>query len=331
MVLRAIPNAPLRSANAHCRLGVVQADLTSSTVTNYYLGAAYNKTGQYQLAVDALLCSIQNIGAEHRHERFGTAAVLSVICRSHLVQCLTALGRFPEAEKFGQEGVQIGEEADHATSLIHMLCSMGMLYLLKGEQERAILFLDRSLGLCHLSNIPVYVPFTASRLGSAYVNVGRITEALPYLEQGVEDSLKSGRMAFASLCMASLAEGYLFADRVDEAVKCAARAIELAKQYKERGHEAWALKISGDISLHDRDGNAAAAETFYKQAIALGQGLGMRPLTAHCRIGVGSVYAKQGATEKAGQEFAAAIEQFRSMEMTHWQNQGEVLLKKLTN
>jgi class 3 adenylate cyclase/tetratricopeptide (TPR) repeat protein/ribosomal protein L40E len=325
------PERAIQIGQRALSLGVVQADRTSSTVTNYYLGAAYNKTGQYQLAVDALLCAIQNIGADHRHERFGTAAVLSAICRSHLVQCLAALGRFPEGEKFGQEGVQIGEEADHATSLIHMLCSMGMLYLLKGDLERSIPFLERSLGLCHLSNIPVYVPFTASRLGSAYANVGRIAEALPYLEQGAEDSLKSGRMAFSSLCMASLAEGYLLAERVNEAAPCAARAIELSKQYKERGHEAWALKISGDISHYDRNSNAATAETFYAHASALGQELGMQPLTAHCRLGIGLVYATQGATEKARQEFAMAIEQFRSMEMTHWQNRGEGLLKDLAN
>src|SRR5581483_7554542 len=75
------------------------------------LGAAYNKTGQYDLAIDALSRGIENIGAERRHERFGTAAVLSVICHSHLTQCLAATGRFAEGRRLGEEGVRLGEEA----------------------------------------------------------------------------------------------------------------------------------------------------------------------------------------------------------------------------
>ncbi len=312
-------------------LGVVQADLAYSTVTNYYLGAAYNKTGQYELAVEALRRGIKNIGADHRYERFGTAAVLSVICRSHLVQCLAAMGRFAEGGELGSEGIQIGEEADHATSLIHMLCSAGMLYLLKGDFNQAIPLLERSFALCRSANIPVYVPFTASRLGSAYANAGRIGDALTYLEQGVEDSVNSGRMAFTSLCMASLAEGYLFSGRVNEAARCAARAVDLSNQYKERGHEAWALKISGDISLQGKKREAAVAEAYYRKALALGSELGMRPLAAHCHVGIGSVYAVQCITEKAREEFVAASEQFRSMEMTHWQNRVEALFESPAN
>ena len=325
------PERAIQIGQRALALGVIQADLASRTVTHYYLGAAYNKTGQYDLAANALLSGIKNIGAEHRHERFGTAAVLSVICRSHLVQCLAAMGRFSEGEEFGREGMQIGEEAGHATSLIHMLCSAGMLYLLKGDMEQAIPILERGLGLCQSANIPVYVPFTASRLGSAYAHAGRIADALPYLEQGVEDSLNSGRMAFSALCMASLAEGYLFSGRANEAENCAARAVELAKQYKERGHEAWALKIRGDISMQEQKREPVTAEAHYRQALTLGNELKMRPLVGHCRVGIGAVYAAQGVTEKAQEEFAAAYELFRGMEMTHWQSRVEVLLKNRLN
>ena len=158
-------------------------------MTYYYLGAAYNKTGQYDLAIEVLLRGVKNIGADHRHERFGTAAVLSVICRSHLVQCLAATGRFSEGAIFGEEGCASAKKSTIATSLIHMLCSAGMLHLLKGDCDQAIrAFSSEGLELCRSANIPVYVPFMASRLGSAYANAKRVAEALPYLEEGVENS-----------------------------------------------------------------------------------------------------------------------------------------------
>ena len=190
------PERAIEIGKRALKLGVIQADPASNTVTYYYLGAAYNKTGQYDLAIEVLTRGVKNIGADRRHERFGTAAVLSVICRSHLVQCLAATGRFSEGAFFGEEGVRIGEEVEHPTSLIHMLCSVGMLHLLKGDCDQAIPILEKGLELCRSANIPVYVPVVASRLGSAYANSKRAAEALPHLEEGVESSAAAGRAAF---------------------------------------------------------------------------------------------------------------------------------------
>jgi predicted ATPase len=322
------PERAIEIGQRALRLNAVQNDLSSSTVTNYYLGAAYNKTGQYALAVEALQRAVHNISANRRNDRFGTAAVLSVICRSHLVQCLAAMGRFEEGKKFATEGMQIGAEVDHATSMIHMMCSVGMLHLLKGDLQPAIELLERALALCQSANIPVYAPFTASRLGCAYAQAGRLAEALPYLEQGVEGALGSGRAAFVSLSIASLAEGYLSAGRVDEALASAERALALAKQHKERGHEACARKLLGEASMHQSRCRTDQAEAHYRSALHLCQELGMRPLAAHCRMGMGSVLAAGGAPEQAKTEIAAAIEQFREMEMTLWQERAQALFDR---
>jgi tetratricopeptide (TPR) repeat protein len=296
------PERAIEIGKRALKLGVIQADPASNTVTYYYLGAAYNKTGQYGLAIDVLTRGVKNIGADRRHERFGTAAVLSVICRSHLVQCLAATGRFTEGALFGEEGVRIGEEVEHPTSLIHMLCSVGMLHLLKGDCDQAIPILEKGLELCRSANIPVYVPVVASRLGSAYANSKRVAEALPHLEEGVESSAAAGRAAFLALNTASLAEGYLFLDRIDEARRLAERAFELAKQYKEQGHQAWTLKLLGDISMHESRRDPPDAKAHYRQALALSEELGMRPLVAHSRMGVGAVFAALGAFDRARAE-----------------------------
>jgi hypothetical protein len=46
--------------------------------------------------------------------------------------------------------------------------------------------------------------------------------------------------------------------------------------------------------------------------------LGMRPLQAHCHLGLGKAYAAAGAVEQARPEMAAAIDLYRSMEMNLW-------------
>ena len=297
-----------------------------NVVTHYYLGAAYNKLGQYSHAIEVLKHGMQSVEGNLRHERFGTALVLSVICRSHLVQCLAATGRFGEGVPYGEEGICIAEEVGHSASLIHVNCSLGILFLLKGDLDKAILYLERALNICHSANVPVYVPFVASRLGSAYAHSGRMGEAIPYLEQGVDNSVSAGRLAFLSLSTAWLSEGYLLSGRLEEAGALGERALKIAKEHKERAHEGWALKLLGDIALNR---NAEQAEAYYRQAFAVSHELGMQPLRAHCHVGLGRTYAAREAMEQARAELSAAVELYRSMEMTFWLSSAEAVLKEI--
>ena len=55
----------------------------------------------------------------------------------------------------------------------------------------------------------------------------------------------------------------------------------------------------------------------------------MRPLQAHCHLGLGTLYAKTGRREQARAELSAAIELYRAMEMTFWLPQAEVVLAQV--
>jgi hypothetical protein len=49
---------------------------------------------------------------------------------------------------------------------------------------------------------------------------------------------------------------------------------------------------------------------------ALADELGMRPLLAHCHLGLGVLYGKIGRPEPARVELSTAIALYRAMEMT---------------
>ena len=55
----------------------------------------------------------------------------------------------------------------------------------------------------------------------------------------------------------------------------------------------------------------------------------MRPLVAHCHLGLGTLYAKTGQREQARAELSAAIAMYRAMEMTFWLPQAEVALAQV--
>jgi tetratricopeptide (TPR) repeat protein len=138
-----------------------------------------------------------------------------------------------------------------------------------------------------------------------------------------------GQMGGQSLRAGYLGEAYLLAGRMEEAVQLAGRALDLARDHKERGSQAWALRLLGEIAAHQDPTEIEPAAHHYRQAFALAEELGMRPLQAHCHLGLGTLYAKAGQREQARAELSTAIEMYRAMEMTFWLPQVEAALAQV--
>ena len=129
--------------------------------------------------------------------------------------------------------------------------------------------------------------------------------------------------------MGYLSEAYLLAGRMQEAVQLAGRALDLARAHKERGHEAWALRLLGEIGAHQAPPEIEPATLHYRQALALADELGMRPLVAYCYQALGILYRKVGRLEQARAELSTAMALYRAMEMTCWLPQAEVALAQV--
>ena len=55
----------------------------------------------------------------------------------------------------------------------------------------------------------------------------------------------------------------------------------------------------------------------------------MRPLQAHCHLGLGTLYVQAGCPEPARAALTAAIALYRNMEMTFWLPQAEAALAQV--
>ena len=169
----------------------------------------------------------------------------------------------------------------------------------------------------------------AAPLGAAYALAGRTADALPLLEQAVAQAVAMHYMWDHALRVVWLSEAYLRAGRLDEASTQAQRALEFSRAHQERGHEAYALWLLGEVAVRRTPPEMAKAEAHYQQALALAEELGMRPLQAHCHRGLGTLYARWTSASRPVPRCPRLSTLYRAMDMTFWLPQAEAALAQI--
>jgi class 3 adenylate cyclase/tetratricopeptide (TPR) repeat protein len=307
-------------------LAMAGGEVVLHALANQYLGFAYQHQGDYRRAIDCLGQTVASIEGAQRRERFGQVFLPAVQSRVQLVWCHAELGMFAEGRVLGDEGLRIAESVAHPASLMFASWGIGLLALRQGELSGAVPPLERAVSLCQDTDLPVWFPWMAAALGTAYTLDGRVADAVPLLTQATEQSIATEMIAFQAPCDLSLGEAQLLAGRLEEAHALAERALAHAREHQERGNQTYALRLLGDIAAHRTPPDVDAAATHYQQALAMAEELGMRPLVAHCHLGLGRLYGQTGRGAQARAALSAAIDLYRAMDMTFWLPQAEAAL-----
>jgi len=316
----------IAAAQRALALATASGDVILPTLVNNYLGRVYQTQGDYRRALDCLGQTVASLEGAWRHERFGQLLLPAVSSRAWLAWCHAELGTFADGAALGEEGLRIAEAVDHPASLMFAAWGVGLLALRQGDLPRALSRLEQALSICQEADLPLFFPRVAATLGAAYTLGGRIIDALPLLTQAVEQAPTMETVDFQALCSVPLGEVYLLAGRLEEAHALAEQTLALARENQERGHQAYALRLLGEIAAHRDPPEVEPSIASYRQALALAEELGMRPLQAHCHHGLGMLYARIGQPEQARMALSAAIDLYRAMEMTWWLPQAEAAL-----
>jgi class 3 adenylate cyclase/tetratricopeptide (TPR) repeat protein len=310
-------------------LATADGDVVLHALANQNLGYSYQVQGDSRRAIDCFGQIVASLDRAQRHERFGQIFLPSVNSRAWLAACQAELGMFAEGRASGDEGLQIAEEVNHPASLMVASWGIGLLSLRQGDLPKAFLLLERAVGICQDADFRLWFPRMAVPLGAAYTLGGRVADAVPLLTRAMEQATAIGRIDSQAFCCLSLGEAHLLAGRLEEAYTLAERALALAHQHQEQGHQAYVLRLLGEIAARREPPERATAEAHCRQALALAEALGMRPLQAHCHLGLGTLYAKIGRHEQARTELSRAIELYKAMEMTLWLPQAEAALAQV--
>ena len=210
--------------------------------------------------------------------------------------------------------MHIAEGMNHPHTLMEAHAALGAVNLERGDLQAAERTFEQGITLLRRGSARDVN--LLSGLGYVLALSGRLAEALPLLEETVETGPSISAMGSGlAVRMSRLADAYLRAGRHEEGLKHAVGGIELARKHHERVNEAIALRAAADITAAT---DATRAEGYYADSRVLAEELGMRPLAAHCHLGLGRLYRRAGMGTRALDHLRTALGEYDEMNMLFW-------------
>ena len=323
------PGEALVSGRRALQIAERLGDLRLRILATTYLGQAYCYRGEYARAVELATNNLSALPADWAYEFLGSSQPPSVNDRFRLLVSLAHLGRFAEAAAHEAEAIRLAGPTRHAYTVALAYHAAGTLHLVKGDWVKAHAVIERQLEVLRTGNIVGELPNALAYSARALAYVGDATEALNRLrecEELLERQLARGRVG-NGWARYSLGRACLLLGRLDEAWRFGRGAVDSASGRIDFVPDT--LQLLGDIASHPACFDAESGEAYYREALALAESRGMRPLIAHCHLGLGRLSARLGKREQATEALGVAATMYCDMDMRFWLEQAQAALLAL--
>jgi class 3 adenylate cyclase/tetratricopeptide (TPR) repeat protein len=327
--LKGEPDAAIAYGERCLAIGEAGQDVALQALARGYMGYSYHAQGRYRDAEAVLMQNVERLEEVRARDGGPQTTVSYASSTGWLAFALAELGEFDLASSYAEIGQRAAEADRHAYAQAIAWTLSGLVALRRGHMDKALHLLERSLEACREKQLTVWLPLPSTLLGLTRARVGRPEDGLPLLEDGVRLSDELGVKAYLASWTVNLAGGLLAAGQPERAREVAQRALDLALTHKERGHQAYALRLLGEIAARAEVPDLGIAEKDLTQARTLAEELGMRPLLGRILLSLGEVYRLAGNPAKAETHIFRAIKLFREMDMRHWLEEATVQLKAL--
>ena len=308
-------------------IGVRLGDPVTHCSAVVRLGAFHHAIGAYHQAVVYLRHAVELTAGERLRERLGMAGFASMFARHWLARTLAEVGSFPEAVAVAREGLDIVSSTNDMMSLVPAHLAVGYVQLCRGDLAEALAPLTRAVELGKATEVVNWGSVSLGLLGLRDVRAGRPTEGVTQLEHARSLVEQRGEVFTVAVVEGWLGEAYLTAGDVERATQHSQASLEKARAQFERGTEAWAWRLLGEIAAATLPPGMQEAETAYQQALTRATELGMRPLVAHCHLGLGTLYRRTRDQAKAREHLTTATTMYREMDMGFWLENAEGALR----
>ena len=302
-------------------------DVKHQITAGFNLGQIRWTLGDHRGAIDALERARSLLQGNLVGDRMERAFHPFVSIRCILSVSLTELGQFDRALEVAAEAMGFAERVRQPANLAQTAAGIGITLLARGRLAEAIPPLERALGVADQSGLASLYPSWAAYVARAYARAGRMDRALQLAVDAAERAPRTSRFRLGYV-MFALAETYLFAGRNENARVVAKQALEHARHRFERSTEAHTLWLLAEVVAASEPPDVAEVLVLYGESLKLATDLGMRPLVAHCHLGLGKLYRGTGKREQAHEHLTTAIRMYREMDMHFWLEKAEAEMRE---
>jgi class 3 adenylate cyclase/tetratricopeptide (TPR) repeat protein len=292
------------------------ADRELRIAAAHLLGVCHEAQGDYPDAMRFLGSVVDGPDAELARQRLGLVLPPYIFDAGWMALALAAIGEFRRAREYSRRAVSAAEENDHPAAQTFAYALHATALGMHGQFSQASSWAERAVELGEAHQVFAFLATAYSTKGWLDAWLGRCRDGLEYLERSVGFLAAVGLRMHAGSFHVRLAEGLVLAGEIARAREAAERALALGEAMGERGSEAEALRLLGDV--HRMAGDLAAAEPFYQRSRVLATTLGMRPLVAHDHAGLARLYQRRGDAARAQEHVSAAAAMYRDLQMRYW-------------
>ena len=320
----------LVSGNRALEIAMRFRDLSLRIPATTNLGQLHYCRGDYERVVALATGNLAILPVDCVYEYFGIAAPPSVYDRGYLLMSLAELGRFAEAAGYEAETIRLAAPTQRAFTVGWAHIQAGKVHLMRGDWAKARPLFEHATAVVRAGNVALLLPVAVVSSAWVVAQLGDRSEALSRLrecEQLLDHWAARGYVGVVGSQYQYLGRAALVLGRLDDARRLGDRAVEFSLRYP--GFAAHALHLLGDIAAHPDRFDAEHGEAHYRQALALAEPRGMRPLMAHCHLGLGTLYRHTAQQQQAREHLTTATTMYREMDMGIWLKQAETEMRQL--
>ncbi len=308
-------------------LAEATGDAAAQISTIVDLGTIWSTIGDHHRAVSLLTRAMGLIRGDLERERLGRTIYPSVHALNRIARSQAELGEFDSARATVDESLRVAEGLQHTMTLLVARLDACHVLLCRGDFHAAVPQLEACLEAFRATSLPMWCSTAAAMLGYGRAMIQGPEDGIPLLREAIEQ-LAQSRRTMEALFTSYLCEAHLLARQPGEAAALAERALALSRERFERATEARALYLLGAIAAQDAEDQLG--DRHYHDALALAGELGLRPLVAHCHLGLGRLCRRTDRRDQAHEHLTTATTTYRDMGMTYWLKQAEMESRKRT-